>query len=290
MQILNEKIDFENQLLSLNVFQSRRMERSGTPDHWHYHKETEILAIHSGKLDVHVENEVYRLSAGDVIVIGPSQLHRDRNLEPLHYTVLQFGLEHYFEQSTLPYLRLFSDDSTPLSRLNYIFRDRATRDEVYNCVTQIYDESRRKENGYEIAVNVLIKRILLILLRSDRLGLLAAAERPDEQRLKPVLDYIEANIEERISVEEAAELAGMSYYYFVKFFHRTMGMSFTEFVNYKKIKTAERILLTKKMTIARVGESIGMPNMAHFYKVFRRYNHCSPNEYRKKMMRWTPEG
>ena len=105
-------------------------------------------------------------------------------------------------------------------------------------------------------------------------------------RLKPVLDYIDANIEHKIQVEDASRVVNVSYYYFVKYFKKVLGMSFLEYVNFKKIKMAERYLLTKDMSIAEVGEAIGMPNMAHFYKLFKKFNDCSPNEYRKKMQEW----
>ncbi|MNY48019.1 HTH-type transcriptional activator Btr [compost metagenome] len=101
-------------------------------------------------------------------------------------------------------------------------------------------------------------------------------------RLKPVLDYVEAHLGDKIQVEEVSRIANVSYYYFVKYFKKVMGMSFLEYVNYKKIKKAERILLTKDVSVSQVAESIGMPNMAHFYKMFKKINQCSPNEYRKK--------
>mgnify|MGYP001299843210 CR=1 FL=1 len=287
MLIHNEKIDYEYPLLSLKVYQSRRPKQTKAFNEWHYHKEMEILAIHSGTLEVHIEDEVHLIPPGGVVVIGPSQLHRDRSLEALHYTILQFDLQPYFEQSTLPYIRLFSDQNTPLSKLNYEFENEEIRSAIYHCVTEIFRETQEKQSGYEIAVNVLIKKILLILLRNDTRKVLTANLHPDVMRLKPALDYIDEHICEKVSVENAAKRVGMSYYYFVKYFRRTMGMNFTEFVNYKKIKTAERILLTKKMPVSSVGESIGMPNMAHFYKVFRKYNHCSPNEYRKRMKEWS---
>ena len=84
-------------------------------------------------------------------------------------------------------------------------------------------------------------------------------------------------------MEEVCRIANVSYYYFVKYFKKVMGMSFLEYVNFKKIKKAERMLLTQDVSVTQVADSIGMPNMAHFYKVFKKYNQCSPNEYRKKM-------
>jgi YesN/AraC family two-component response regulator len=65
-----------------------------------------------------------------------------------------------------------------------------------------------------------------------------------------------------------------------------MGLSFTEYVNFRKIKHAEQLLLTRDLSVSEVGDLTGMPNMAHFYKMFRRFNQCSPKEFQRKMLDW----
>ncbi|GIO10992.1 hypothetical protein J19TS2_05470 [Cohnella xylanilytica] len=286
MQVYKEKIEYENPLLSIKVWQARR--DSNFPIGWHHHPECELLLIEKGRLDVEVDNEVFPLHPGDVVVLGSSQLHRDRSYgERVEYTVLQFDLQTFFDQSTIPYLQYFNETKVPLSAMNYIFRDNPdARNQVAHCIREIYEEALRKESGYELAVNLLIKRILLILIRADTLGLLADQDRVERIRLKPVLDYVEDNIAERVTVEEACRLANMSYYYFVKFFKKTMGLSFTEYVNFRKIKRAEQLLLTRDLSISEVGDQTGMPNMAHFYKMFKRFNNCSPKEFQRKMLAW----
>lgn len=286
MQYYQEKIEYENPLLSIKVWLGQRSTSSLI--NWHHHPECELMLIQKGRLDVEVGSDLYALGEGDVVVLGSSQLHRDRSYaESLEYIILQFDLQAFFDQSTIPYLQYFNETKVPLSAMNYIFKDnpQATQD-VAGCIREIYEESLRKESGYELAVNLLIKRILLILIRNDTLGLLADQDRVERIRLKPVLDYVEDNIGERVAVEDACRLANMSYYYFVKFFKKTMGLSFTEYVNFRKIKRAEQLLLTRDLSISEVGDQTGMPNMAHFYKMFKRFNHCSPKEFQRKMLAW----
>jgi AraC-like DNA-binding protein/mannose-6-phosphate isomerase-like protein (cupin superfamily) len=281
-----EKIEYENPLLSIKVWQAQR--NSSFSVKWHHHPECEMMLVQRGRLDVEVDNEIFTLREDDVVVLGSSQLHRDRSYdEKLEYIVLQFDLQTFFDQSTIPYLQYFNETKVPLSAMNYIFRDNPqARRGVADCIREIYDEVLRKESGYELAVNLLIKRILLILIRSDTLGLLADQDRVERIRLKPVLDYVEHNIGERVTVEEACRLANMSYYYFVKFFKKAMGLSFTEYVNFRKIKRAEQLLLTRDLSVSEVGDQTGMPNMAHFYKMFKRFNHCSPKEFQRRMLAW----
>jgi AraC-like DNA-binding protein len=184
-------------------------------------------------------------------------------------------------------MRYFSETQKPLSKANYIFQESSTvKQQTASCIQQILNEATRKETGYELAVSVLIKQILLLLLRHDSRKVLIEQDNFDRLRLKPVLDYIENHLTDRIQVEEVCKIANMSYYYFVKYFKKTIGLSFTEYVNYRKVKWAERILLTKDLSISEVGERIGMPNMAHFYKMFKKYNDCSPKQFQRKMLVW----
>lgn len=285
--VIQEQIQFENPLLSLKVFPVRR--RHNIFNEWHHHKEVEILVILEGFLEVHVDGEIFPLYQGDVIIIGSSELHRDRTFRSsgLRYIVLQFDIEPFCERSMIRYLRFFEDTRTPLSKLNYIFHsDREAKVAVFNAVCAIEQEFREKVPGYEIAVTMHIQSIMLTLIRNDYRHVIDIQTVPDLERLKPVFHYINAHITEKIRVDEACRIINMSYHYFVKYFKNTVGMSFIEFVNFKKIKNAERILLTEDCSITHVGERIGMPNMAHFYKTFKKYNHCCPHEFRQKMHTW----
>ncbi|GIQ69842.1 AraC family transcriptional regulator [Xylanibacillus composti] len=284
---VNEKIDYDNPLLSMRVL--RPTHRSHDMLKWHYHKETEIIAVLSGTLEAHFENGTTILNDGDLLLIGPYQLHRDRVLSSggIDYVVLQFDPAKFFDFAAMPYIRHFADTSLPLSSLNYIVQEQPhIRKQILESALRIHKEETEKQEGYEIAIMIEVQRIFLLLLRHDNKKVLLTVSTPDMKRLKPVLDYIESNIGNKVQVEDSCRMINMSYYYFVKYFKRVMGMSFTDYVNFRKIKHAERILLTQDHSVSYVGELIGMPNMAHFYKIFRKFNHCSPNEYRKNMKTW----
>lgn len=288
MQAVREMIEYENPLLSLKIWQMTRDVGPGSVVPWHYHPECELLLVQKGTLEIDYSDESFTMEDGDVLILGNSQLHRDRNKGGLlDYIVLQFDLHTFFDQSTIPYLQYFNETKVPLSAMNYIFRENVdARKEAAECIRQIHKEALSKESGYELAVNMLIKKLLLILIRNDNKGLLANQDRVERIRLKPVLDFVESRIDDRFSVEDASKLANMSYYYFVKFFKKIMGISFTEYVNFRKIKRAEQLLLTRDLSVSEVGDQIGMANMAHFYKMFKRFNGCSPKEFQRKMLAW----
>lgn len=291
MESTRENIQYQHPFLAVKIFDA---ERTGSPQpasrvpRWHYHKEVEIIVMLKGRFGFYINEKPYLLEAGDVLLIGSNELHKDYPCDFASFLVFQFDIQEHLEHSGLPYYRFFADSGTPLSRLNYILREQPeVRARVAECVKEIFRESQSKKDGYEIAISIQIKTIILDLLRADTRKLIPVRENTELLRLRPVLDYIENHLGDKLQVEEACKLANMSYHYFVKYFKKTMGMSFVDYVTLKKIKRAERLLLTKDLSVSQIGEEVGMSNMAHFYKMFRKFKDCSPNEFRKKMLQET---
>ncbi|MDF2926656.1 MAG: transcriptional regulator-like protein [Paenibacillaceae bacterium] len=288
MESTRENVQYQHPFLAIRIFDADRTARplsASSPVRWHYHKEIEIIVMIKGRYGFYINETPVILQAGDVFLIGANELHTDYPCDDASFLVFQFDIQEHLEHSGLPYYRYFAESGVPLSRLNYIFREQPeVRDAVAESIQDIFKESRNKKDGYEIAISIQIKRIILALLRSDVQNLIPTRENADILRLRPVLDYIENHLGDKFQVEEACRLANMSYHYFVKYFKKTMGISFVDYITMKKIKRAERLLLTKDMSIAQIGEEVGMANMAHFYKMFRKFKDCSPNEFRKKML------
>jgi AraC-like DNA-binding protein len=285
-----ENVQYGLPLMSMRVFQRRRYDDRITD--WHYHKELEFIYLLDGVLESYIQDEFTVMKPGDVIVIGANQLHRDRIYSDpgMEYIVLQFDIRQYFERSVMPYYRIFANPMFPLSSLNYIFAENPeTRRCVGECIRDIYAESVARSEGYEMAISLLIKKMFLAILRSDVRQIINFQRDVEMIRMQPVLEYIESNLFGKIQLEEASRIANFSYYYFVKYFRKVFGMSFLEYVNLQRIRHAERMLLTSEANILQIAAEVGIPNMAHFYRMFRRHNHCSPAEFRKKRLEWGTE-
>lgn len=287
--IREEIVDYKNALMYLKIWEIHALPPDSgeeTVGPWHYHKEVEFLAVVEGKMGVQTKDEHYALEYGDLILLGSSQLHRTFKsaYTPVKFIVFQVDLHRHFERSALPYLHGFTELSGPLGRLNYVFQQNPTvRQLAFELILEIYQESLQQERGYELAIGAAIQRLLGLLIRHDHLGLLHTIEARELARIRPVLDYVEHHLHEKITVEEACKILNFSYHYFIRYFRATMGCSFIEYVNRKRIKKAERMLLTVDSSIADIAIESGMASTAQFYKLFKRYNDCSPKEFMAQM-------
>ncbi|GAA3408025.1 helix-turn-helix domain-containing protein [Paenibacillus hodogayensis] len=291
MDIYKEPIHYQNPVLCIKVWQFQAQSTTTLPSsiqkvRWHYHKEVEFILVQQGMHEMHTPNHAYMLQAGDVMVVGSSQLHRSRLVgeEKLIYIVLHVDLEPYFDPAMMRYYRHFSEVHQPLEELNYMFRDNPrVREEVGLIIERIHDEIMGKSTGYEIAASMHIKHLLLTLLRGDTRGLLKAHDSVDPGVIKPILEYVDTHLAEKIELEQVSQIAGMSYFYFSKYFKKSMGASFTDYVNRKRIAKAERLLVTSGQNVGEIARAVGIENMAHFYELFKRFNGCTPKQYLSKI-------
>ncbi|THF78405.1 AraC family transcriptional regulator [Cohnella fermenti] len=285
--LLNEEIEYLDPLLCLRLEEELYYPCGNTRfGKWHYHREIEIIAVREGRLGIETAEATYELSAGDVCVLGASEVHRSRKtgVDNLRYWVLQFDPAPYFDSSSVVYLGAFTDEGVPLSRLSSIFADnKECASEAYGLIERLNEIVVRRDKGYGLAISSIVKHLLWILIREDRSGTIPGEEdHPGRLRLRPALLHIENHLSERIAVEDLSSLLNFSYHHFVKLFQKTIGLSLTEYLHYRRIKEAEKLLLTEDWNLAQIGEAVGIPSSAQFHKLFRRIHGCSPKQYKDR--------
>ncbi|MBB6730853.1 helix-turn-helix domain-containing protein [Cohnella zeiphila] len=284
-----EPIHYQNRHLCIKAWQFTDRSEPGPPGRrWHYHKEVELVLVQEGAMNFHTPGHSYALDAGDVAIVGSSQLHLSQKTAdgPLVYIVLHVDLQRYFDPAMMMYYRHFSELVRPLEELNYIFQESAAaRREMAGILTDIHEEMIGRRNGYEIAASMHIKHLLLTLLRHDSRGLLQSNEFVDDAVMRPVLDFVDRHLSERIDMDEASRIARMNYSYFSKYFKKAVGVSFVDYVNRQRIRKAAHLLVAEPASVSAIAASVGIENMAHFYELFKRYNGCTPKEYARRLLR-----
>ena len=100
-------------------------------------------------------------------------------------------------------------------------------------------------------------------------------------RLKRVLDYIGAKLDEDLSLLVLANVAGMNLYYFARLFKQSTGLSPHRYVLEQRVTRAKQLLLhTPEMTVLEAGVRTGFGDQGHFTKVFRRFVGMNPTKFR----------
>lgn len=99
------------------------------------------------------------------------------------------------------------------------------------------------------------------------------------------LDYIYDNLHTRITVNALAAQEGLSTSYISRLFKKETGMSVSEYIQAKKIETAQNMLIYSNYTPSQIASILAFPNQSYFSEVFRKRTGLTPTRYRAQHFR-----
>ena len=96
-----------------------------------------------------------------------------------------------------------------------------------------------------------------------------------------VLRYIDQNYMNDITLEELSSIAGYSTYHFSRLFKKYSNTTFINFLNRRRVRAAEMMLLESENSITDVAMKSGFSSLTTFNRVFKLINGYTPSEYKK---------
>lgn len=242
-------------------------------NHWHY--SLEILYLESGKMDVGINNRVYSLKSGDLIVI---------NSENIHYTHCRELSRVYALQVPYPILKAH------IPNYDYIrFQTRENSDvltgsshvpKLQELLIQLYDTFSSELPGYTLNFSSQLYQLLYLLFLHCRADIsMTTKQKSDRNLVRPerVMSYVKAHYSQPITLEEGAGILSLNPEYFCRYFKKYMGMTFLEYVNSIRLSHIHQYLLNTNYSISELLERHGFTNYKLFSKMFRDTYGCSPS-------------
>lgn len=92
--------------------------------------------------------------------------------------------------------------------------------------------------------------------------------------------YMKENYSQDLRLSGVAQWVGVTPNYLSKIFMQYMGVNFSAYLNFLRIKQAEILLLKTDLAIAAIAEQVGYTESSYFIRVFRQYTHCTPAQFR----------
>ncbi len=99
-------------------------------------------------------------------------------------------------------------------------------------------------------------------------------------KLRRVVDHIETRIDSRITVQELAELAGLSSAHFTRAFRQATGEAPHHFILDRRVARVRELLRDPSLNLATVAARAGFASHAHMSSVFRQRLDMTPAAYR----------
>lgn len=104
----------------------------------------------------------------------------------------------------------------------------------------------------------------------------------DQRRLRRVLDYIAAHLEDDITLVTLARIGGYSLFHFARKFTLAMGISPGRYVSQRRLEAAMAELAAGKLPLAEIALNAQFSSQASFTRAFHRVTGTTPREYRRR--------
>jgi AraC family transcriptional regulator len=101
-------------------------------------------------------------------------------------------------------------------------------------------------------------------------------------RLKRVLEYVDANLAEKITLQDMATVAGLSRMHFAAQFRAATGSRPHEHILKRRIERAEELLKQTRESLVEIALTVGFQTQAHFTTVFKRFTGDTPYQWRSE--------
>lgn len=250
----------------------------------HAHRFLELICCRStiGSRCV-IDGEEYPLKQGDIMLIPPGVSHailmpEDFRLQKKHY-VLWISMEFMNRLSEeYPFFNRY-----PLNSASLLHTAGTAWEHLALSFRSIVEEWENKAPGWEPTMTAATVQLLVQLSRaiSDISSLSVKQEGKEKQDLlNRLLIYVEANLAEKITLEETAEHFWISTTTLSSLFSKRMGISFYQYVLKRRLREA-RDRIAQGMPIENAAAKVGFSDYSAFYRAFRREYGVSPRQYRR---------
>ena len=237
-----------------------------------FHEEIEFKYYFEGESALMIDNQAYAIKAGDVVVVNPYEIHTNVDIGENNgwYYLIIMDLD-FLMQGAHAGLDLRHRLLSKGEKLVNVIRNDP---EIARLIARVCEEVSEGKENFKFMVHSLVGELVTLLFRRYR----------DEQKsqekanflgksaeiIAPALAKIFKDYGSPISVEELAELCGLSKYHFCRVFKREMKLTAVEYINNYRLSVAEILLKNEELSTEEVASRCGFNDLSYFYICYKK--------------------
>jgi AraC-like DNA-binding protein len=249
----------------------------------HIHDGFEIFCLVKGDVKYHIEGKWYKLNENDIVITNSKELHRivvNPNL-PYERLFLHVKPEFVSAFNVDDYNILGFIQNRKLGEFNKIDAYDANASGIHRHLSEIELHALKNLPESQILIKALIVQILVAIngiFSKNNVQIKNNIEY--DKRIVKILEYINDNLQGKITLGELEKEFFISKYYLCELFRKNTGFSVLEYITYKRVLKAEELMCTGT-SILEASTTVGFGDYSTFYKAFKKIMEISPKQYLK---------
>jgi AraC-like DNA-binding protein len=271
--------------VSLFRFTSRHFTRGVT-----WHERLEVFLPLDGRVYLRMGEKTVRLDAGDLLVVENLKPHHvvDHPAFNTRVIVISFLPEFVYSlgSPSHDYTFLLPFYAPTEGREQVLRHTEAAAGPAYDALArllQVYmaqGRQRFRESACKAWLLVLLQQLAERFHDAEVHQWEYLRQRQLSERFNPLFDRVNRNCAERLTLVQAARLAGMSKAQFTRQFKQVAGMTFVAYVTHVRLGEAARLLKMGEGTIAEIADRVGFSDQSYFDRCFKRAFGQTPRAFR----------
>ena len=263
----------------LNVFLVRLNYRS-----FHVHNEIEIGLVLDGEVEINMQEKKLVLKSGDSYYLNTMEVH-ELNARTDNAVILCIQLSPKLLASYYPNIH---KSLVMGSSLRNSFIQQKTSYQILQalCVELAYNCIARPLN-YQFKCVSMLNMAFFIIFSSVPVKIQSPEELAKRSswniRLKRILDYIDANFQEKLFLGDIAQRERLSMTYLSHLFKDILNKTFQEYISEKRFDYACNLLKNTDDKIINICLASGFSDVRYLNKMCHKTFGCTLKEYRKML-------
>ena len=244
-------------------------------DDAHIHDYCEIYFNVSGNVSFAVENKVYPVNTGDIIISKPNEIHYCIYHSDQLHTCYCFWVKASAEYSYLlsPFLQRAAGEK---NRITLSHNDKEKLRTLFDNMLACQDKKPMSAENLSAVAEV------LALIEKNKGRTEPSAGLP--ARLEEILKYTDENFKSDCTVNMLCEKFFISRSSLYREFKEWLDITPSKYIENRRLSSAKK-LLEQGESVQATAEKSGFPDYSHFISLFKRRFGITPKKFQSKFSR-----
>lgn len=255
----------------------KRVNHKWNMGNFHYHNSYEIYYLAEGNRKMLVQDRVYELIPGDIVLLRPNILHRSMHSGPhmrINIVFTDEFISSCFSQMAAAYLLSCFDEE--------FIRLSSGENESFRKIFAELSAEYKTNTPCFVSLSKILKLFIDAKIRQEK----EPFRRTDNLskvslKINSVILYIGAHYSAISSIDEIAASCYINKSYMCRLFKKETGLTVFEYLNHIKIQHSCEMLKSTNDSITDIAIKCGFSSASYFSYDFKEIMGCSPSQFRK---------